>query len=209
MKILFQGDSVTDAGRDRNDPHDMGCGYPKYASAMISDAYPDTQFEFINLGISGHRTENLVARLQSDFVDIAPDIVVMLIGVNDVWHHFSHNIETTPEYFQSNLRTILTTIKKTMGAKLLMIEPFLLYGSDKVNMLEELDEKIRIERALAQEFADAYLPMQAIFASETIHTPYTEFSGDGVHPNAGGAGFIAQYVLDTIAPIIEGLIEQE
>jgi lysophospholipase L1-like esterase len=205
MKILFQGDSVTDAGRDRNDPHDMGSGYPRYASAMIADAYPDIEFEFVNLGISGHRTENLVARLQSDFVDVAPDMVVLLIGVNDVWHHFSHNIETTPEYFESNLRKILSTIKETMGAKLVMIEPFLLYGSDKVNMLEELDEKIRIERALAQEYADAYLPMQAIFAAETLRTPYTEFSGDGVHPNAGGAGFIAQKVLDTIEPLLSDL----
>lgn len=205
MKILFQGDSVTDAGRDRNDPHDMGSGYPRYASAMIADAYPDIDFEFVNLGISGHRTENLVARLQSDFVDVAPDMVVLLIGVNDVWHHFSHNIETTPEYFESNLRKILSTIKETMGAKLVMIEPFLLYGSDKVNMLEELDEKIRIERALAQEYADAYLPMQAIFAAETLRTPYTEFSGDGVHPNAGGAGFIAQKVLDTIEPLMADL----
>lgn len=205
MKILFQGDSVTDAGRDRNDPHDMGSGYPRYASAMIADAYPDIEFEFVNLGISGHRTENLVARLQSDFVDVAPDMVVLLIGVNDVWHHFSHNIETTPEYFESNLRKILSTIKETMGAKLVMIEPFLLYGSDKVNMLEELDEKIRIERALAQEYADAYLPMQAIFAAETLRTPYTEFSGDGVHPNAGGAGFIAQKVLDTIEPLMADL----
>ena len=205
MKILFQGDSVTDAGRDRNDSHDMGNGYPKYASAMIADAYPDIDFEFVNLGISGNRTENLVARLQSDFVDVAPDMVILLIGVNDVWHHFSHNIETTPEYFESNLRLILSTIKQTMGAKLVMIEPFLLYGSDKVGMLEELDEKIRIERKLAQEFADAYLPMQAIFAAETIHTPYTEFSGDGVHPNAGGAGFIAQKVLDTIEPLMANL----
>ena len=66
-----------------------------------------------------------------------------------------------------------------------------------------------LPEAEAQEFADAYLPMQAIFAAETIHTPYTEFSNDGVHPNAGGAGFIAQHLLNTIAPIIEGLNEQE
>ena len=209
MKILFQGDSVTDAGRDRSDPHDMGTGYPKYASAMISDAHPDLDFEFINLGISGNRTENLVARLQSDFVDIAPDVVVLLIGVNDVWHHFSHNIETPAKTFESNLRLILTTIKETMGAKLLMVEPFLLYGSDKVHMLEELDEKIRIERALAQEFADVYLPMQAIFAAETVNTPYTDFSGDGVHPNEGGSCFIAQHILHAIEPILSEWDEEQ
>ena len=209
MKILFQGDSVTDAGRDRSDPHDMGTGYPKYASAMISDAHPDIDFEFINLGISGNRTENLVARLQSDFVEIAPDVVVLLIGVNDVWHHFSHNIDTPAKTFESNLRLILTTIKETMGAKLLMVEPFLLYGSDKVHMLEELDEKIRIERALAQEFADVYLPMHALFAAETVNTPYTDFSGAGVHPNAGGSCFIAERILHAIEPILSEWTEEQ
>jgi len=209
MKILFQGDSVTDAGRDRSDPHDMGTGYPKYASAMISDAHPDIDFEFINLGISGNRTENLVARLQSDFVEIAPDVVVLLIGVNDVWHHFSHNIDTPAKTFESNLRLILTTIKETMGAKLLMVEPFLLYGSDKVHMLEELDEKIRIERTLAQEFADVYLPLHAIFAAETVNTTYTDFSVDGVHPNAGGSCFIAERILHAIEPILSEWTEEQ
>lgn len=205
MKILFQGDSVTDAGRDRSNPKNMGFGYPKCASAMIADAYPHVDFEFINLGISGNRTEHLVARLQSDVVDVAPDLVILLIGVNDVWHRHLENIETTSEYFENNLRTILTTIKQKIDAKLVMIEPFLLYGSDKMHMLEELDEKIRIERALAQEFADAYVPMQAIFAAQTIHTPYTEFSPDGVHPNAGGAAFIARQVLNAVEPLLTDL----
>ena len=96
-----------------------------------------------------------------------------------------------------------------MGAKLLMVEPFLLYGSDKVHMLEELDEKIRIERTLAQEFADVYLPMHAIFAAETVCTPCTEFSGDGVHPSEGGSCFIAERVLHAIEPILTEWIENQ
>ena len=75
MKILFQGDSVTDACRDRSNPHDLGEGYPKYAAAMMQDAFPQVDFEFIDLGIGGNRTEHLVQRLESDFVDIQPDIV--------------------------------------------------------------------------------------------------------------------------------------
>ena len=111
MKILFQGDSVTDAGRDRSDPHDMGNGYPRFASAMIQDSFPDTEFEFIDLGISGNRTEHLVERMEADFIEIQPDIVSILIGVNDVWHHYAFEyVETTDEQFESNYRTLLDAI---------------------------------------------------------------------------------------------------
>ena len=120
MKILFQGDSVTDAGRDRSNPHDMGEGYPRYASAMIQDSYPDTGFEFVNLGISGNRTADLVSRLESDFVDVQPDIVSVMIGINDVWHHYSFTyIETTDAEFEANLRLILTALRARTHARIL------------------------------------------------------------------------------------------
>lgn len=208
MKILFQGDSVTDAGRDRSDCHDLGSGYAKFAAAMIADSFLDTEMEFVNLGISANRTSHLVERLQSDFVDIDPDIVILLIGVNDVWHHYdAKNVQTTAEQFETNLRTVLDAIRKT-GAKLVMLEPYMMYGSDKDFMYEELDEKIRIERALAHEYADAYVPLHALFAAETVRTPYTAFSPDGVHPNADGAAFIAQKVFDATAPIIEAMTDE-
>ena len=82
MKILFQGDSITDAGRDRSDSHNLGDGYPKYAAEFIKKAHPDTEFEFINLGISGNQTKDLVERLEADFIDIQPDIVSILIGIS-------------------------------------------------------------------------------------------------------------------------------
>ena len=205
MKILFQGDSVTDSGRDRSDCHDLGSGYVKFAAAMMADALRDTEMEFMNLGISANRTSHLVERLQSDFVDIDPDLVILLIGVNDVWHHYdAKNVQTTAEQFESNLRTVLEAIRST-GAKLVMLEPYMMYGSDKDFMYEELDEKIRIERKLAHEYADAYVPLHALFASETVRKPYTAFSPDGVHPNTDGSAFIAQKVFDAALPILEAL----
>ena len=75
MKILFQGDSITDAGRDRSDFHNLGSGYPLYAAKYISEENPDESFEFINLGISGDQTANLVERLESDFIAVNPDFV--------------------------------------------------------------------------------------------------------------------------------------
>ena len=95
IKILFQGDSITDAGRDKRNYHQMGNGYPKFASALIAAAHPDIEFEFINLGISGNRTDQLFDRLYPDAIALEPDIISILIGVNDVWHRHSSRILTT------------------------------------------------------------------------------------------------------------------
>ena len=112
MKILFQGDSITDAGRNYEDIHNLGMGYPKYAAENIRAAFPDTDFEFVNLGISGNQTKDLVARLQNDFVDVQPDIVSILIGINDVWHHADDRSWIDNELFENNYRTVLTAIKE-------------------------------------------------------------------------------------------------
>lgn len=205
MKILFQGDSVTDAGRDRSDPHDMGNGYPRFASAMIQDSFPDTEFEFVNLGISGNRTEHLVERLEADFMEIQPDIVSILIGVNDVWHHYAFEyVETTDEQFEANYRKVLDNLKSRTNARILMIQPFLLETVDpaKQVLCEELAHKQAIVKRLADEYADAYLPLDEILHAEDEEEP-AYYAADGVHPTPDGACYIGEAYLGAIAPLIE------
>ena len=205
MKILFQGDSVTDAGRDRSNPSDMGDGYPRYASAMIQDCFPDTEFEFVNLGISGNRTEHLVARLESDFMDIQPDIVSILIGVNDVWHHYAHEfVETTDRQFEENYRLVLDAIKSRTSARILMIQPFLMETVDPAKQIlcEELARKQAIIRKLADEYADAYLPLDTVLHTQASEEP-SYYSADGVHPTPDGACYIGEAYLGAVAPLIE------
>ena len=205
MKILFQGDSVTDAGRDRSDPHDMGNGYPRFASAMMQDSFSDKEFEFVNLGISGNRTEHLVERLEADFIEIQPDIVSILIGVNDVWHHYAFEcIETTDEQFEKNYRVVLDALKSRTNARILMIQPFLLETVDpaKQELCEELARKQAIVKQLADEYADAYLPLDEILHTETEEEP-AYYAADGVHPTPDGACYIGEAYLGAIAPLIE------
>ena len=210
MKILFQGDSVTDAGRDRSDPSDMGNGYPRFASAMLQDSYPDTEFEFVNLGISGNRTEHLVERLEADFIDIQPDIVSILIGINDVWHHHAFEyVETTDEQFEANYRTVLDAVKSRTNARILMIQPFLLESVDpaKQELCEELSRKQAIVKRLADEYADAYLPLDEILHAMDEEDP-SYYSADGVHPTPDGACCIGEAYLGAIVPLVE-LLSQE
>ena len=211
MKILFQGDSVTDAGRDRSNPADMGEGYPRYASAMIQDSFPDSEFEFVNLGISGNRTEHLVTRLETDFIAIQPDIVSIMIGVNDVWHHYAfEGIETTDEDFERNYRTVLDAVKSRTNARILMIQPFLLETVDpaKAELCEELARKQQIVKRLADEYADAYLPLDTVLHAEADEEP-SYYAADGVHPTPDGACYIGEAYLRAVAPLIELLSKED
>ena len=81
MKILFQGDSITDAGRDKRNYHDVGPGYPKYATEILVANHPEIDFEFINFGISGNRTDQLFDRIYADGIAFQPDIISILIGI--------------------------------------------------------------------------------------------------------------------------------
>ncbi len=205
MKILFQGDSITDAGRDRSDCHNLGNGYPKYAAQLIKEKYPDTDFEFIDLGISGNQTMDLVARLQADFIDIQPDIVSILIGVNDTWHHAAEKDWIPNEVFEERYRTVLTALKEKTNAKIMMLEPFLIPVEDKAFFREDLAPKIEIIRKLAREFADVYLPTDGLLASAFIGDDPLSFAADGVHPTAKGADFIGKLYCDYASPLIEEL----
>ena len=124
MKILFQGDSITDAGRDKRNYHDMGKGYPKFATELIKEAFPNVDFEFINQGISGNRTCQLFDRLYLDAIAFEPDVISILIGINDVWHrHGSGKIETTDEQIALNYRTILTRLRNRQAPRSLCWSP--------------------------------------------------------------------------------------
>lgn len=203
MKILFQGDSITDAGRNRDDIHDLGFGYPKYAADFLKKAFPDVDFEFVDLGISGNQTKDLVDRLESDFIDIQPDIVSIMIGVNDVWHHAGDKSWIPAEVFEARYRTVLEKIKTQTKAKIMIIEPFLIPVADKEFFREDLDPKIQIIRRLAREYADVYLPTDGLLAAAFLGKEPTEFAADGVHPTDMGAEFIGKLYCEYVAPLIK------
>ena len=88
QKILFQGDSITDCGREKKDPCSMGNGYANLVKASLGADRPGA-YEFINRGISGNRIVDLYARIKADFINLAPDYASIYIGVNDAWHEIN------------------------------------------------------------------------------------------------------------------------
>ncbi len=193
MKILFQGDSITDAGRDRRNYHDLGGGYPKYAAGFISAAHPEIKFEFINLGISGNRTSQLFDRFYEDGISLKPDVISILIGINDIWHRQNH-IATTDEQIATNYRALLERIKRETDAKIMILSPYVLDAPDKTPLSDDLMTVKPIIEELAEEFADVYVPLQEIFDKAIRNQPEPlYYSADGVHPNENGAKFIGEH----------------
>ncbi len=207
MKILFQGDSITDAGRDKRNYHDMGGGYPKYAAENLREMFPDAELEFINFGISGNRTCQLFDRLYTDGIAFEPDIISILIGINDIWHRYGgEKIATTDEQFALNYKCILERLKQESNAKIVMLCPFLLDAPDKQNFRPDLDRFLPVVRQLAEEYADVFIPLDDLFAEAMKTQPEPlYYSGDGVHPNENGSRFIGEHYAKAIAPLIREL----
>ena len=205
LKILFQGDSVTDAGRDKRNFHNMGTGYPKYAAPLIEAAHPEIEFEFINLGIGGNRTGQLFDRLYPDAIALEPDIISILIGINDVWHRYSReHVFTTDEQLALNYRTILRQLRAKTNAKIMMLSPYLLDCEDKDEMRRDLTTVLPIIRGLADEFADVFVPLDELFAEALKTQPEPHYySADGVHPNPNGAAFIGKHYAEAIEPLLK------
>lgn len=205
MKIVFQGDSITDAGRDKRNYHDLGPGYPKFAAEHLRAAFPDVEFEFINQGISGNRTCQLFDRLYNDAIAFEPDIVSILIGINDVWHrHGAAKIETTDAQVETNYRAILERLRNQTNAKIVILAPFLLDDEGKESWRVEVDSILEIVRRLADEYADAYIPLDELFAEALKTQPEPKFySADGVHPNENGRAFIGKHYFEAVKPLIE------
>lgn len=202
MRILFQGDSVTDAGRSREDLTDLGPGYVKYVAEQLKAELPAADLTFINRGVSGNRVRDILQRSDEDIVDLDPDVITVLIGVNDTWRRFDMNDPTTADEFECTYRELLEKIKSRTHAKIVIIEAFVLYGMGRDEFREDLDLKLDRTRTLAMQYADAYVPLDGLLAAECVVTSPNELSDDGIHPNEGGRRFIAPYVTEAIKKVI-------
>lgn len=194
MKILFFGDSITEAGRNLLDKRDLGVGYVKIVAGKLRLLYPETELHFLNCGVGGNTTADLLARVQEDVAEEQPDCVVLQIGINDVWRRFSVGEIVTPEQFRSNYEQIVEALKAT-GAKLVIIQPFLLKIDDKQRFRPYLNEFIAIIREIAEREKIPVVPMDEIFRGASLDISPSQFSADGVHPTHRGCRYIADFLI--------------
>ncbi len=193
--ILFQGDSITDAGRN-NDPVYLGNGYPALIGAELDYIYPQA-LNILNRGISGNRVVDLYARWKIDCLNLKPDILTILIGVNDVWHELGTQNGVDAEKYEKIYRMMLDETKAALpDLKIILMEPYAVKGTateeNWAYFRSEVDKRREAVRRIAADYGCTLIPLQEIFDEAEKKAPAAWWAADGVHPTRAGHEMIAK-----------------
>lgn len=224
LRILFTGDSITDVNRtdmvrmteewmsrapnatpqQREEAVDwaLGCGYPLLVASQLGAQEPG-RYEFLNRGISGNRVVDLDARIKRDCINLRPDVISILIGVNDVWHELGeHNGVDAPKFrrvYEGMLQEITHALP---GVKLILLEPYVLQGPATLENWDTFRREVDLRREVVRDLAksywekqDLYIPCidtQKLFDEAAARSCPGVWSADGVHPTPAGHWLLAQ-----------------
>lgn len=198
--ILFQGDSITDAGREKekelpNNPRSFGQGYAFLAASALLNSLPEKDLTIYNRGISGNKVYQLADRWQKDCLGLKPNVLSILIGVNDYWHKRNGKYDGTIEVYEEDYRALLNRTKKELPSiKLVICEPFYVLNTSAVDetWAAPMQEYQAVAKKIAKEFNGIWVPFQNVFDEAVKHAPATYWTGDGVHPGMPGAQLMAE-----------------
>jgi lysophospholipase L1-like esterase len=203
--ILFQGDSITDTGRARDRQDEANCapslgnGYAHFAAARILAKLAEKRPQIFNRGISGNRIPDLYARIREDVLNLKPDVLSILIGVNDTWHHFKRNAGVAHQKFARVYREFLAEVKTELPSlQLVICEPFVLNcGVVDAEWAADITERRAIVQRIAAESSAIFVPFQRMFDDALTRASAEYWLYDGVHPTPAGHALMAELWLNT------------
>ncbi len=209
--ILFQGDSITDCGRNVDGFSGMGFGYPRLIEASLGADFPN-EYEFINRGISGNRIVDLYARIKEDFIKLKPDYASIYIGANDIWHELHYQTGVNTAKFEQIYTMLIEEIKEALpDIKLILIAPYFLPGPDTCDTEERpgrwtllragVAEKTAVAKKLAEKYGLAFIELQPAFDAACEKADPSYWTRDGLHPSAKGHEIIKRLWLDAFETI--------
>lgn len=210
LKILFQGDSITDAGRNRgsyyaNDGWGMGNGYASFVAKQLLGTLPEKGIKCYNRGISGHKVFQLSNRWEEDCLNLRPDVMSVLIGVNDYWHTLTHGYTGDIKKYRKDYEALLQRTKDHLpDLKLIILEPFVLKEGTAIkeeDWLPMFDEFRMASKELASEYGAQFVPYQTMFDEALKKADTAYWCPDGVHPSLAGAHLMAQGWLDAFSKL--------
>ncbi len=199
--VLFQGDSITDARRNRktaanaNDPSGLGDGYPVLIAGGLLRDHPKSQLRIYNRGISGNKVPDLQKRWQADCLDLKPAVLSILIGVNDIWHKLNGRYDGTVEDYRTGFAALLKQTRQALPKTAFVIcEPFVLRcGAVKESWFPEFDKRRAAAREVADEAGTLWVPFQTMFDEAVAAGTKPEYwARDGVHPTLAGHTLMAE-----------------
>ncbi|MDM8174930.1 MULTISPECIES: SGNH/GDSL hydrolase family protein [Olivibacter] len=206
--ILFQGDSITDAGRDKkkeqaNDPATLGNGYSFVAASQLLLKRASLNLQIFNKGISGNKVYQLADRWDDDCLRLKPNVLSILIGVNDYWHTLAKEnpYQGTIDTYKKDLKSLLVRTKKELPEVQLIIgEPFAVKDVRAVTdeWYPKFNEYRMAAKEIANEFNAVFIPYQQVFDEAIKQAPANYWTGDGVHPSLAGAALMAQAWLKAV-----------
>lgn len=205
--IVFQGDSITDAGRNKeqqapNQSRSLGNGYAVLASAEILREQAGNNWMCYNRGISGNKVHQLAARWKEDCLDLKPDVLSILIGVNDFWHTLTHDYAGTASVYEEDFRNLLSLTRSSLpDIKFIIGEPFSVYGGSAIDPSKwypEFDKYRAAAKRIAEDFDATWIPYQTIFDDALQVADVEYWCPDGVHPSVAGNALMAQAWLEAL-----------
>lgn len=208
MRILFQGDSITDADRSRTENHLLGRGYPLLVEASLGFEEPN-QHEFFNRGISGNRIVDVYARIKADIINLKPDVMSILIGVNDVWHELGENPNgvDADKFFKIYSMLIEEVQEALPNIKIMILEPFVLEACSTTEHWDyfkaETLKRGEMARKIAKKYNLPFIPLQQGFDELAKKAPNSYWLGDGVHPTPKGHEFIKNQWLKAYRELVK------
>lgn len=195
--ILFQGDSITDCDRNREDITSTGTGYAHMLKGQLGYEYPG-EYEFINKGISGNRIVDVYARIKRDIINLKPDYMSLLIGVNDVWHELGGKCNgVSAEKFEKIYDMLIGEIIEALpNIKIMILEPFVLEAAattateaepERWNYFRtEVPLRAAAARRIAEKYGLPFAELQDKFDNACKQAQAAYWLIDGVHPTPMG-----------------------
>lgn len=203
--ILFQGDSITDGnrGRDEDPNHIHGHGYAYLIASKLGSELAEQQPVFYNRGISGNRISDLYARWNEDAIYLQPDVLSILIGVNDIWRALKGEPSGITDRYERAYRHVLEETREVLPqAKIVLMEPFILNTGAPAEDWPEWHKRIahyqQVVRKLAEEFKTVFVPLQEVFEAAAQRVDNAYWLWDGVHPTTAGHDLIAKQWLSVV-----------
>ena len=205
--VLFQGDSITDTGRSKEFDRPLGYGYATMVTGALSVEEPG-EYTFLNRGISGNRSVDVYARIKQDIINLKPDYMSILMGVNDVWHEYTRQNGVSAEKFEMIYCLLIDEIKQALpDVKIMILEPFVLQGEktrtteDFPGRWEHFSQEVPLRAQAAKRVAEKYglvfVSLQEVFdEAEHVEPSDGYWLSDGVHPTAAGHELIKRQWLN-------------